>query len=110
MKNPHVKDDKEIAYQVARFLDEHDYPYLGVSLHLGGIYPYVELWDDRNQISRIIVCTSVRHDDKAQLFLDRYMAEHNNEKDSPSGLVGHLAQPHSTDESAFVLTEWIVEE
>lgn len=97
----------DIAFDLTRTLYDHGYPYLAITLHTGGRYGLITLWDAETEISRVIVCADIKYDPKAREFLDRYVSEHDNEIENPCGLVGHIAQPAATDPNAFVLTEWI---
>jgi hypothetical protein len=97
----------DMAFDLTRALYDNGYPYLGITMHTGGRYAYIELWDADSEIARVIVCTDKRWDDKAQEFLDFYMSEHDNNDENPCGLVGHISQPSADNPKAFVLTKWI---
>jgi hypothetical protein len=63
-----VMDAETIAQRVAAELRENPY-FLAVTLNMDGEFPYVEFWNDRVQITEVIVCyASPADEDAARIY------------------------------------------
>ena len=97
---------KEMAYTITRLLDDHGFPYVGITLQIDAFYPFISLYDFNRELTALILCTDQYNDSNVGHYATMYReAEERQQADFQGEVVCHIAQPNP-DGDGFIITDW----